>query len=47
MISAIGTVQNTVKAPHGLPLSAFTTTIASTPRTMTQIIRIPTPSDAS
>ena len=43
MISAIGMVQNTVKVPHGLPFSAFTTTSASTASTMMQISRMPTP----
>ena len=37
MINAIGTVQNTVKVPQGLPFSACTTTSASTARTMMQI----------
>ena len=39
-------VQNTVKAPQGLPFSAFTTTSASTARTMMQIIRMPMPAMA-
>ena len=47
MISAIGMVQNTVKAPHGLPFSALTTTSASTARTMTQISSTPTPAIAA
>ena len=36
-------MQNTVKVPHGLPISAFTTTSASTARMMMQISSTPTP----
>ena len=43
MIRAIGTVQNTVKVPHGLPFSAFTTTSASTESRMIQISSMPMP----
>ena len=43
MTRAIGTVQNTVKVPHGLPSSAFTTTSASTDSRMMQISRMPIP----
>ena len=43
MISAIGTVQNTVKVPQGLPRRAWTTTSASTARMMTQISIMPMP----
>src|SRR5262252_4504700 len=41
--NAIGIVQNTANVPHGLPISALTTTSARTARTMTQIRRTPTP----
>src|SRR6266487_2297358 len=41
--NAIGIVQNTAKVPHGLPVSALTTTRARTASTMTQIRRMPTP----
>ena len=43
MMSAIGTVQNTVKVPHGLPRKACTTTSASTARMMMQISNMPMP----
>src|SRR5215470_14186992 len=41
--NAIGIVQNTAKVPHGLPVSALTTTRARTASTMTQIRRMPMP----
>ena len=47
MISAIGMVQNTVKVPQGLPISALTTTSASTASTMTQISSMPMPAIAA
>ena len=39
-------VQNTVNAPQGLPFNAFTTTSASTARTMMQISSTPMPAMA-
>ena len=42
MIRAMGTVDMTVKVPQGLPVSALTTTRASTARMMIMIISTPT-----
>jgi hypothetical protein len=42
-MSAIGSVQDTVKVPQGLAFKALTTTSASTARMMTQMSSTPTP----